>query len=175
MCRCDPSPSAQMCCQIHALLVCSVIDVVLPSLAPFSCVGFAPLCSYGSPFESYRLTRRRAIRRMLEHNAKIIHGVPKHQLLVWDVHRFGTQDVDALLVLFCVMLRRTIPKGVLLKCAWDRCRWAGGSSLVVAGVTGTRTGGSCVTFSASPCPRCPSQPPSPRIFRLTSRAGTAQS
>jgi hypothetical protein len=26
---------------------------------------------------------------MLEHNAKIIHGVPKHQLLVWDVHRYA--------------------------------------------------------------------------------------
>jgi hypothetical protein len=42
---------------------------------------------YGSPFEAYKLTPRRAIRRMMEHNAKVIHGVPKHQLLVWDVHR----------------------------------------------------------------------------------------
>ncbi len=77
----------------------------------------------------------------------------------------GTRDVDVLLALFFVVLRRTTPKALLLKCAWDRCRWAGGSSSLVAGVTGTRTGRSCATFSASPCPRCPSQPPSPRTFR----------
>lgn len=83
------------------------------------------MCSYGSPFESYRLTRRRAIRRMLEHNAKIIHGVPKHQLLVWDVHRYGAHDMDALWALFFVVLRRTTPRDVLLKYACNCCRWAG--------------------------------------------------
>ncbi len=31
------------------------------------------------------LTRRHAVRKLLEHNAKVIHGVPKHQLLVWDM------------------------------------------------------------------------------------------
>ena len=33
------------------------------------------------------LTRLQVMRRYLEHNAMIIHGVPKEQLLVWDVYK----------------------------------------------------------------------------------------
>ena len=42
---------------------------------------------YGKPSSSTKITRLTAIRRLMEHNSKVIHGVPKHQLLVWDVHK----------------------------------------------------------------------------------------
>ncbi len=39
----------------------------------------------GPPNVSQPLTKRQFLRKYFEHNAKIIHGVPKDQLLVWNV------------------------------------------------------------------------------------------
>ncbi len=37
--------------------------------------------------QSSELSPRQVLRKYFEHNNKIIHGVPKHQLLVWDVYK----------------------------------------------------------------------------------------
>ena len=42
---------------------------------------------WGLPQDSaVKLDKRQFLRRYWQHNAKVIHGVPKSQLLVWDVH-----------------------------------------------------------------------------------------
>jgi hypothetical protein len=52
------------------------------------------------------LTLRHAARKLFEHNAKIIHGVPKHQLLVWDMYEDPKWET------LCDFLGVPVPQGV---------------------------------------------------------------
>lgn len=50
-----------------------------------------------------KITKRRVAKKILEHNTKIIHGVPKDQLLVWDMYKQPSWDV------LCAFLGEPVP------------------------------------------------------------------